>query len=70
MAITGPKGTVEVETLVLRRLGVAEPVLRPATNSDPYLGSGGMLHETVALEPNTFFNSLEEVRKHLLKPKS
>jgi hypothetical protein len=29
-----------------------------------------MLDETVALEPNPFFKSLEEVRKHLLKPKS
>ena len=29
-----------------------------------------MLAQTVALEPNPFFNSLEEVRKHLLKTKS
>jgi hypothetical protein len=29
-----------------------------------------MLAQTVALEPNPFFNSLEEVRTYLLKPKS
>jgi len=29
-----------------------------------------MLDETVALEPNPFFNSLEEIRAHLLKVKS